>query len=223
MFDFTNLHIGITNRCRLQCPECTRTDPENKYIQSLFDLDAEEFNKFLITCNPKSILFCGNWGDPIYAKDFIKVIATLRANFKNLKISIHTNGSGKKAEWWEQLMSTLGDRDRLIFSIDGTPDNYTKYRINSNWESVELAVKTCIRYKKSNNKKTSIEWKHIVFSYNENTIDESFKLSQKLGFDKFSLAYGLVYASGENTWLEVAKPFKKLEKAFHERKNNSVL
>ena len=225
MFDFTNLHIGLTNRCRLQCPECPRNSPGATYIQSMFDLDVEDFKKFLFTCNPKFILFCGNWGDPIYSRDFIGLVSSLREKFEDLEIVIHTNGSGKRIEWWERLMSVLGNRDHLVFSIDGTPTNYTQYRINSEWESVETAVKTCIAYKKSHNKSTSIEWKHLVFSYNENTIDESYKLSQQFGFDKFYLQQSLVDNSegGKHKWLNISKPFRDIEDEFYDRKNKPVL
>ena len=39
MIDFKCLHVGLTNRCRLLCPECTRTTPHNKYIHNMFDMD----------------------------------------------------------------------------------------------------------------------------------------------------------------------------------------
>jgi MoaA/NifB/PqqE/SkfB family radical SAM enzyme len=225
MFDFTNFHIGLTNRCRLQCPECARTHRDGKFIHSMFDLDIEEFKRFLLSCDPKFILFCGNWGDPIYARDFVGLIKSLREKFEELQIVINTNGSGKRKEWWEKLMSVLGDRDCLVFSIDGTPGNYKKYRINSEWNSVELAIKTVVQYKKEHNKKTSIEWKHLVFSYNENTLDQSYELSKKLGFDKFYLQQSLVddREGAKNTWLKISRPFRQIEDEFHDRKNKSLL
>jgi len=225
MFNFQTLHIGLTNRCRLQCPECPRNSPDATYIHSMFDLDIEEFKKFILTCDPKLILFCGNWGDPIYAQDFIGLISLLRKNFKELKIIIHTNGSGKRKEWWERLISVLEKNDCLVFSIDGIPDNYTKYRINSKWDSVELAIKTCIEYKKIHNKGPSIEWKYLVFSFNENTIDQAYTLSQQYGFDKFYLQQSMVDNSdgARNKWLTINRPFRDIENEFYDKKNKSLL
>jgi len=220
MIDFNNLHVGLTNRCRLSCPECARTIPGGRYVQKMFDLDVEYFKKFLLDCHPRLILFCGNWGDPIYSKDFIGLVDAIKKSNPDCCLLIHTNGSGKSTEWWTKLTETLHDNDMLVFSIDGTPENYTKYRINSEWADVENAIKTVIATKKRLNKKTSIQWKHLVFSYNENTIMDSYKISVEMGFDKFFLQHGLVYAE---PWLATSKPFREIENNFYEQKNKSLL
>ena len=225
MLDFSNLHIGLTNRCRLECPECTRNQPAAKYIHQMFDIDISIFKKFLLDCNPKFILFCGNWGDPIYAGGFLDLIKNLKISFPTLAISIHTNGSGKRREWWYSLIELLENNDKLIFSIDGTPDNYFKYRINSEWNSVEMAIKSCVEAKEQFKKNVSIEWKYIVFSFNENSIDEAYHLSKTLGFDKFYLQQGLVdnTEGGRYKWLNTSTDFKIIETRFNERKNNTIL
>lgn len=225
MLDFKNLHVGLTNRCRLECLECPRNTEAAKYIHKMFDIEIEKFRKFLTHCEPEHILFCGNWGDPIYAHGFLDLIKNLKTSFSDLAISIHTNGSGKREEWWTSLIELLGNNDKLIFSIDGTPDNYFKYRVNSTWDSVELAIKTCVNAKKHFKKSVSIEWKYIVFSFNENTIDEAYRLSQTLGFDKFYLQQGLVdnTTGGKFKWLNTSTDFKNIENAFYERKNNTIL
>jgi MoaA/NifB/PqqE/SkfB family radical SAM enzyme len=189
----------------------------------MFDIDVEYFTKFLTLCNPEFILFCGNYGDPIYSKDFIGLIRILRTTFPELIIMIHTNGSGKDTAWWEELMSILGPKDTIVFSIDGTPDNYTKYRINSKWDDVENAVKTVISYKKKYNLTTQIQWKHLVFSYNENRIIEAYKLSIDMGFDDFLLQYGLVNMYEKNAWLQPSRPFHEIEEEFNEQKYNPLL
>lgn len=216
IIDFSNLHVGLTNRCRLECPECARTSLGGRYIQKMFDLDVEYFKKFLIECNPYMILFCGNWGDPIYSKDFIGLVRSIKSSNPDCAIWIHTNGSGKRTEWWEELISVLQDNDILVFSIDGNPENYNKYRINSEWTDVENAVKTSIATKHKLNKKTRIEWKHLVFSYNENTINQSYELSKKLGFDNFYLQQGMVFSA---PWLTTSKPFREIEDEFHKQKD----
>lgn len=223
MFNFKDLHVGLTNRCRLLCPECARTPVGGRFIQSMFDLDIEYFKKFLIEVQPERILFCGNWGDPIYSKDFVSLIRSLKLNNPNLEIKIHTNGSGKSTEWWQSLMSVMNSRDLLIFSIDGSPDNFNKYRINAKWEDVSNAAKTCIEYKKLNDYAPKIYWKHLVFSYNQDTINSSYELSKTMGFDLFFLQHSLVDEANENAWLATTKPFNEIEKEFNDYKNKSLL
>ena len=220
MIDFNNLHVGLTNRCRLECPECARTSLGGRYIQKMFDLDVEYFKKFFINCDPTMILFCGNWGDPIYSKDFIGLIRSIKTSNPNCAVWIHTNGSGKRTEWWEELMSVLQYNDILVFSIDGSPENYNKYRINSQWEDVENAARIAITTRNKLGTSTRIEWKHLVFSYNEDTIDDAYNKSVELGFDKFFLQQSMVDTS---MWLTITRPFREIEQDFYDRKNKRLL
>jgi MoaA/NifB/PqqE/SkfB family radical SAM enzyme len=222
MFDFRDLHVGLTNRCRLLCPECPRTSG-GKYIQNIFDLDVEYFKNFLTNVQPSRILFCGNWGDPIYAKDFVGLIKVLKEQNQRLEIIIHTNGSGKSTEWWQSLMSVLNTHDILIFSIDGTPENFNKYRINAKWEDVENAAKTCIDYKKKQPNGPKICWKHLVFSYNQDTLKSSYELSNDMGFDLFFLQHSIIDIENENAWLATTKPFNEIEEEFNDYKSKSLL
>jgi len=220
MFNFKNLHIGLTNRCRLLCPECPRNEQGAKYIHSMFDMEPGQFKKFLETCEPETILFCGNWGDPIYAKNFIELVEDIKLKFVECKIFIHTNGSGKSVQWWERLMSVLNDKDSLIFSIDGLPHNYNLYRINSQWEDVKTAVDTCISTKRKLNKNTNIIWKYLAFSYNQDDINEAYKLSKEIGFNDFWLQES--YTTPEHAWLKTTTEFQELyEKLMIEKNEES--
>jgi len=222
MIDFTLLHVGLTNRCRLLCPECTRTTPHNKYIHNMFDIDVEYFKEFLLGCNPNVITFCGNWGDPIYSKDFIGLVHSIKQEHPTCQIITHTNGSGKSAEWWERLMAEFNEHDLLFFSIDGSPENYMKYRVNSQWEDVETAIKSCVKVNNAKVKKARIKWKHIVFSFNENTIMDSYEKSIELGIG-FELQHALVVVPGGNDWLAPSRPFEEIEHEFNQQKSKSVL
>ena len=228
MIDFKVLHVGLTNRCRLLCPECTRNITTNKYIHSMFDIDIEYFKKFLVDCKPQEILFCGNWGDPIYSENFLGLLKEIKSSHTDTKIVIHTNASGKSTAWWEEFTSILNEFDVVFFSIDGTPANYTNYRINSKWEDVENAVKTCVATSAKLNTNTRFIWKHLVFSYNENTIMESYKKSKELGID-FNLQESMVSdgavktVSGGGSWLKTTRTFSEIEEEFNEQKNNTLL
>lgn len=212
MLDFTNLHVGLNNRCVLSCPECTRN---LDYIDDIHKLKPTEyFTDFLSDPSIKSILFCGNWGDPIYSKNFLGLIKSIKKSNPNCFIKIHTNGAFKTVKWWEELVECLSDNDYLVFSIDGIPENYTNYRKNSNWESVKSAIETVVSTRNKLKKKLLIEWKYIVFSYNEDTIVEAYKLSKSMGFNEFRLVKPLI---SENFDLSLSRDFEEIKKEFYEK------
>jgi len=194
----------------------------------MFDIDIKHFKKFLVDCRPWEVLFCGNWGDPIYAEDFLGLVREIKSTYSLARIIVHTNGTGKSTKWWEEFASLLGKNDIVFFSIDGTPENYTKYRINSKWDDVENAIKTCVETSAKLDKKTEFFWKHLVFSYNENTIMESYKKSKELGIG-FQLQHSMVFGNaaltetGGGTWLRPSRPFSEIEAEFNEQKNNTLL
>lgn len=220
MIDFKHLHIGLTNRCRLQCIECARTATGGRFFNSLYDLDVEYFKQFLFKVQPEDILFCGNWGDPIYAKDFIGLVQFINENIKNCKITIHTNGSGKSSAWWEKLVSVLKRDDVLIFSIDGVPTNYTQYRKLSTWEDVEMAVTTSINTRDKLQTGVQIKWKYLVFGFNEHTIMDAYRLSKDMGFDDFFLQHAIVF---EDMSLQTSRPFEDIKREFYEQKDRPLL
>ena len=181
LFNTQELHIEVSSKCTLKCPRCPRTElnPDNlnrefslKEFQQGFSADA------LSTVN--KIIFCGDIGDPIYATEFIEIIAYIK-NIKNISISIVTNGSYRKAEWWKQLGQYLTNFDTVIFSVDGWDnESNNKYRINSNWDSIIDGIKTLRR--ESN---CRIKWSVIVFNFNENNLEKIENVAFKIGVDEF--------------------------------------
>ena len=175
------LHIELTNKCTLKCPRCARTTFIEKFGLDNWhnaDLELDTLEQFLdIDLTNLRINLCGNYGDPIYHYDLINIVKFLKS--KNANINITTNGSYKKEEWWQQLSNELTESDVITFSIDGLPTNFTKYRINADWNSIELAIRTV------SNSKTKSVWKYIPFSYNENDIDQTRTIAYELGIDEF--------------------------------------
>lgn len=175
------LHIEPTSRCTLACPRCERTYFQNKFKKknfSIVDLDIQALENF-IDCDLDHVHLCGNLGDPIYHRQFIDLVTMLVDKTKS--ITITTNGTGKNKQWWSTLNSVLRSSDVVQFSIDGTPDNFTQYRINANWDSIKVGIEQCV----AGSVKTI--WKYIPFSFNEHSIEQAQQLSQQLGIDKFRL------------------------------------
>ena len=98
---------------------------------------------------------------------------------EQVNLSIATNGFGKKDKWWDISYEKAAQikKHRWIFGVDGLPKDSHKYRINQDGEAV---FKQMVRGVKAGN---NICWQYIVFSYNENDIDEARKMAEDNGID----------------------------------------
>ena len=174
----TGLHIELTNKCTLKCSRCSRTEFIKQFPNSWRnkDLDLEAFKNFFDKEN-LIIILSGNYGDPIYYPDLFEILKFLKE--KKCFISLHTNGSYQNADWWNELGRILDENDRVTFAIDGLPDNFTTYRVNADWESMTVGIKTLKDYP------VKLIWQYILFKYNENFTEQAKELSKELGFDEF--------------------------------------
>lgn len=177
---FSGIHLEPTNICTLKCPSCARTnfmkDFPNKWKNSNIDLD--HLKSFIdIDLTGKNVLLNGNTGDPIYYPHIFELVQFLKS--QNAKICIHTNGSYRSKEWWQQLNDLLDSNDLVVFSIDGIPKNFTEYRINADWESIKIGIDVLT----AGNPK--VAWKYIVFKYNQDNLREAELLSKEFGIDEF--------------------------------------
>jgi MoaA/NifB/PqqE/SkfB family radical SAM enzyme len=175
-------HIEPTNICTLKCPGCARTrfidQWPNKWKNHSLDID--QLLKFLdIDLTDKKVLVCGNYGDPIYHPDLINFVKKLKQ--RGPRLSITTNGSYKSREWWQELISLLGQYDTITFSIDGTPENFINYRKNADWGSIQTGIEV------STKSKCQTVWKYIPFKYNQNDIEQVKNLSVEMGCDRFEI------------------------------------
>jgi len=141
----------------------------------------QNFKGKLIT-DVKKITFCGDDGDPIYAKDFLNILEWLRGQNNNLQFVIVTNGSYKTRNWWQNLKEILNEKDHIHFSLDGwDQESNNLYRINCDWESIMTGVKVLhdtTAYK---------TWAAIAFKFNEQKIDYMKQIALALRFDNFQL------------------------------------
>lgn len=180
----SGLHIEPTNICTLRCPGCARTqfiDQWPKRWQN-HSLDATEVMDFLdIDLAGLTVTMCGNYGDPIYhpdALDFFRCFKHRQAN-----LTIITNGSYKNPNWWKDLVSILDSNDKIIFSVDGIPENFQTYRINADWSSIRQGMEICAQ------SSVVTKWKYIPFHYNQSSIQQARTLSGEMGLDDFFLDF----------------------------------
>jgi wyosine [tRNA(Phe)-imidazoG37] synthetase (radical SAM superfamily) len=135
---------------------------------------------FVFAKDVKKITFCGDDGDPIYAKDLLPVIQWLKTENPKIQIVIVTNGSYKTEEWWSKLNNLLDGNDHIHFSLDGWDQASNEiYRINCDWQSIVNGIKRMTRPYKT--------WAAIAFKFNENKIDYMKQMALALRFDNFQL------------------------------------
>ena len=175
-------HIEPTNMCTLKCPRCSRTEFIEKFPKQWINknLNLDNLKKFLdIDLQDKNILINGNYGDSIYYDQLFEMIEYFKSNGSHIQLI--TNGSYKTADWWKTLGQLLDQQDEVVFSIDGTPNNFKNYRINADWPSISVGIETLRQWP------VKLTWKYILFSYNENDVDQTRILANDLGFDQFIL------------------------------------
>ena len=172
-------HIEPTSKCLLECPLCDRTWFYNKFKKRLnHEINIEHLLNFLSDNSPQ-VRFEGNNGDPIYHSRFHELCSRLKKI--DAVLTIVTNGSGKKKDWWEKLCKILDANDKIIFSIDGLEDTNHLYRKNANWNSIMDAIKIVTQTK------IKTVWKFIVFKHNQHQIELVRQTSQKMGINNFEL------------------------------------
>ena len=178
----TGFHLEVTNICTLKCSRCSRTMFIEKYPNKWtnYNLNLKNLQNFLdINLSGLEFNICGTYGDPIYYSELFELCKWLKS--KNANIQLVTNGSYKKKEWWQELATILNSNDKVVWSIDGTPNNFTQYRINADWETIKTGIEIIT--------KTNINtcWKYIVFNFNQENIEEAKALSKSMNIQNFKI------------------------------------
>lgn len=146
---------------------------------SLEDIKKIFPNDFIKQLN--HIYMCGNFGDPIVAKDTLEIFRHFRSVNSDILLSMNTNGSARQEDWWVELASILGNNGYVIFSIDGLEDTNHIYRKGSNYTRIMKNVEAFIKAG------GVAHWEYIVFAHNEHEVDRARNLADSMGFAKFQL------------------------------------
>jgi len=204
-----HFHIEISSKCTLRCPRCARQEIPDSLINTELDLEffQKNFTPEFITANIEKITFCGDDGDPIYAHDLVPVIRYIKS-IKPVEIVIITNGSHKKAKWWQDLGSVLTAQDTVHFSIDGWDNESNNlYRVNSDYNSI---IEGVVNLRSAS--QCRVVWAAIAFKFNEKHISKMVSQAASWGFDAFQLTkstkFGAVYpAYGVDDPLQPSEKF----------------
>lgn len=176
------LELELTSKCTVKCPNCPRTF--QSHLRHLWDngnIDDEKLIKFIKTTSLARIILTGAYGDGIYHPQLVKTLQAIKD--ANILFAMDTNGSYRKPKDWEQIADLMTTFDQITFSIDGTPENFTQYRVNADWPSIKVGAE--ILAKKNRN----IKWKYIVFKYNCSYEDmkKAYDTANEIGFTEFEI------------------------------------
>lgn len=208
LFNPHKLHVELSSKCMLKCPRCPRTelDPEGLNREIRLSEFQQAFPPDLIK-NAVEFLFCGDIGDPIYARDIIPICAYIHEHGDRVSIHIVTNGSYKDSIFWRDLGRVLQRKDTVTFSVDGwDQDSNNQYRVNSNYDSIIEGAKILRA-----NTEAQMEWSMIYFSFNESYDQLVEQQAKDLGFDFFTLVesnkFDGRYLVDGHDWLKPTKNF----------------
>jgi len=176
-------HLELSSICTLACSRCSRTEVKEGLVQTSLTIDfiRNNFTTDLLQ-HVTRISLCGYDGDPIYCKDFLKIVEYFKTSKPTIELYIVTNGSYKTVEWWEKLKFLLNEHDQIHWSLDGwDQESNEKYRVNSDWDSIVLGLDV---FADSTVYKT---WDFIYFAHNYTGVDKVTELAKRYKFDQLRL------------------------------------
>lgn len=163
--------MDISHLCTLECPKCMRqwfknrnqTIPGNNLTIEQFEKLSDYFTGFS---------FCGQISDPIF-NPHLKELLTI-CKTKNKTVSVHTAASQRPKKWWNDVFDANLNA-RWMFGIDGLP--YESFLHRKNQDGEHLFEMMCL----ARSKGIKCVWQYIVFSYNENHLEEASKIADDNG------------------------------------------
>jgi MoaA/NifB/PqqE/SkfB family radical SAM enzyme len=182
--EIRTVHLEMTDNCNAACPMCARNingGQDNPQLPGteLFISDIKKIFNVEFIKQLDRLYMCGNYGDPIAAKDTLEAFAYFREHNPKMSLSMHTNGSAKKPEWWAELAQVIDKKGYVVFSVDGLDDTNHLYRQNTIFSKIMENAQAFI------DAGGRARWDYIVFAHNEHQVDEAEALAIKMGFEKF--------------------------------------
>lgn len=164
------LNIDLSHRCPLECLRCGR---QRSFTSKGLkvpgrDLTIEEFNKIL-DWFPR-ISFCGQYSDPIHHPQINELLKITKE--RGTKVEVHLASSLKPMKHYIEAFKA-NPKANWIFGIDGIPEESHKYRVNQDGRKLYNIMLESKKYLK-----TKPLWQFIIFSFNENSIDECMKMAK---------------------------------------------
>jgi MoaA/NifB/PqqE/SkfB family radical SAM enzyme len=178
--DIKIIHLEVTEKCQSGCSMCSRYMPDGT-VNPMLNMSELSLSDCKTILPPEfikqlhHIYACGSYGDAIIAKDTFDIFKYFRESNPNLKLTLHTNGGARSAEWWEELALVIRNRGAVVFAVDGLEDTNHIYRKNVVWDNIIRAMES---YTGAGGK---AEWHYLVFRHNEHQVEEAEALAKSMG------------------------------------------
>lgn len=184
-YDIKSVHLEVTSKCNASCPMCARnvlggkTNPQLPLSELTLD-DCKKMFPVDFVKRLNRMFMCGNFGDPIVAKDTLDIFRWFRDINPDIRLSMNTNASARDEKWWQKAAEIFcGPGDDVKFSVDGLSDTNHIYRRGTNFEKI---IKNASSFIENGG---NAVWEFIIFEHNEHQVDEARKFAHELGFKKF--------------------------------------
>lgn len=183
--NITDMHIELTDKCQASCPMCARNysgGVERPFVGQ-HDITLEQFESWFSPEFLKGInnfYACGNYGDPIIAKDCLEIFKYVRS-CTDSRLSIHTNGSARSAKWWSNLANALAGEHDVTFGIDGFAESHVLYRRGTDWQKIIDNARAFIDAGGT----ASVDC--LVFKHNQHEIEEFKAEMTSIGFKSVNI------------------------------------
>ena len=179
MFSRKKMNLDITHRCPIECLCCQRWSSFARHGIKVpgEDISLDNFKK--LADHFLHLNFCGQVSDPVHHPKFIEILEHAFAMKRS--VSVH-HASGAKPEKWYPKAFAAHPKARWIFGIDGLPAESNMYRVNQDGEKIYrmMQVARGILISKP-------VWQYIVFSYNEDHIQEAVQMAKAIDVDFMTL------------------------------------
>jgi MoaA/NifB/PqqE/SkfB family radical SAM enzyme len=178
--NITDIHIELTDKCQASCPMCARNysgGAERPFVGKN-DISLNDFKSWFspdFLSGIKNFYACGNYGDPIIAKDCLEIFQYVRQHTDG-RLSIHTNGSARSTKWWENLAKAISGNHEVTFGIDGFAESHILYRRGTDWNKI---IENATAFINAGGVATV---DCLVFKHNETAIEEFTAEMLKIGF-----------------------------------------
>jgi MoaA/NifB/PqqE/SkfB family radical SAM enzyme len=185
MYTITDLHIELTDRCQASCPMCARNyngGAERPFVgqhEITLDVFKQWFDQSWLS-ELKNFYACGNYGDPIIAKDCLEIFQYVRQVNPTARLSVHTNGSARSIDWWRELAKI---NTEVSFGIDGFESSHVLYRRGTSWQKIIENMTAFI----DAGGQAVVDC--LIFKHNEHEVTEFESYMNKLGVKKINFKY----------------------------------
>ena len=167
------INIETTTRCTLKCPACVRQHYYTKNKRPILGTDISLKSLDVITDYYDNIGFCGNFSDPTTHPDLYSLLKMCIKKSKRTSISVAS--THRSLGWFRRHFLLTRNKDVIWeFAIDGLPKDSHKYRINQDGEKLFDIMRV------GRQLGCQVVWKYIVFNYNEDSIEEAYRLANSI-------------------------------------------